>query len=546
MIAVSRRHLAVLFEVLGQQKSAVVRMAAWSLLEAGPVFLSGRLIACAIDEGFLRQRPMAGVAWLGLLAVSMAVGALGSSRVYLALGTAVEPIRDELVTRLVAGALGSGALGGGTVSNPGSNPGPNASTVAQATQQVEIVRDSVAGMLLGLRYFVFTSVTALLGLLSLAPIMFAAVAPPIVLAMVIVILMLRSLATRQRRVLLADERVATTVATMTEGLRDIAACGAGARVTTALVVDFDRQAEYSVALARRGALRNLTVTLGGLLPVVLVLAITPFLLRDGASAGVIVGTITYLLHGLRPALQTLASTASQTALRLAVAIQRIGETSTGVTSAGVPEQPRPEAPPSFSLASSAELVLDGVTFAYSDMAEPIVRDLDLVIPDGDHLAVVGPSGIGKSTLADLMAGVRRPQAGEVRLAGVPLPAMDLSGLSLARTLIPQETYVFAGTLRENLAWLGLSVTTDDLHRAVAAFGLEPIVERAGGYDTPLDPITLSAGERQLVALARAYLSPARLVILDEACCYLSTPSSKLVPSTPSHGVTAVSWSSHTG
>ncbi|MEV0198196.1 ATP-binding cassette domain-containing protein [Nonomuraea sp. NPDC050691] len=135
--------------------------------------------------------------------------------------------------------------------------------------------------------------------------------------------------------------------------------------------------------------------------------------------------------------------------------------------------------------------------------------LDLSVPEGEHLAVVGPSGAGKSTLAALVSGLLRPDAGEALIGGVPAASADPS----ARVLIPQEAYVFRGTLRENLTYL---TPEGDLDRAVAALGAEELVEAAGGYDAPLDAAALSAGQRQLVALARAYLSPARLVILDEA------------------------------
>jgi ATP-binding cassette subfamily C protein len=166
--------------------------------------------------------------------------------------------------------------------------------------------------------------------------------------------------------------------------------------------------------------------------------------------------------------------------------------------------------------AGVDLELRRVTFAYSARGEPVLRDLDLAVPAGDHLAVVGPSGIGKSTLAALVAGMLRPGRGEVCVGGTPAheAAPD------ARVLIPQQAYVFAGTLGENLRYLCPGARAADLDRAVDAVGLRPLVERVGGYDAPVAPATLSAGEQQLVALGRAYLSPARLVILDEATCHL--------------------------
>ena len=88
-----------------------------------------------------------------------------------------------------------------------------------------------------------------------------------------------------------------------------------------------------------------------------------------------------------------------------------------------------------------------------------------------------------------------------------------------RILIPQEAYVFAGTLKENLTYLHPATKTE-LDEAAEAIGLAPFVTRLGGYGAAITPAALSAGERQLIALTRAYLPPARLVILDEATCHL--------------------------
>jgi len=145
----------------------------------------------------------------------------------------------------------------------------------------------------------------------------------------------------------------------------------------------------------------------------------------------------------------------------------------------------------------------------------VVRDLDLTVEPGEHLAVVGPSGIGKSTVASLVCGLRVPGRGEVRLGETPAAELDPARLAATRVLIPQEAYVFTGTLRENLTYLNPNATTEEIHAAVEHVG-------AGypDYDAELNPRDMSAGERQLVALVRAYLSPAPLVVLDEATCHL--------------------------
>ena len=156
-----------------------------------------------------------------------------------------------------------------------------------------------------------------------------------------------------------------------------------------------------------------------------------------------------------------------------------------------------------------------MTFAYGPHAEPVIAGLDLVVDEGDHLAVVGPSGIGKSTLAALIAGMLEPVKGKILIGGVQADHVDLT----ARVLIPQEAYVFRGSLLENLTYL-TEAPPIALDEAVAVVGMADLVDQLGGYSAKIDPVTLSAGQRQLIALVGAYLTPARLMVLDEATCHL--------------------------
>ncbi|MET8825543.1 ABC transporter ATP-binding protein [Streptomyces sp. NPDC004610] len=183
-----------------------------------------------------------------------------------------------------------------------------------------------------------------------------------------------------------------------------------------------------------------------------------------------------------------------------------------------PELPPPPRPaPGRSPALRAEL--RGVSFAYGPRARPVLDRLDLVLRPGDQLAVVGPSGSGKSTLAAVLAGVLAPTAGEVRWNDRPALALPHEAPTL-RTLLPQQPYVFTGTLRDNLRYLRPTVPLADIAAAVTAIGLEAVVDRLGGLDTPFDPRRLSRGEGQLVALARAHVATAPLLILDEATSHL--------------------------
>jgi len=174
---------------------------------------------------------------------------------------------------------------------------------------------------------------------------------------------------------------------------------------------------------------------------------------------------------------------------------------------------------------AATVQLRGVGFAYPD-GPPVLRDVDVTIPAGASVAVVGATGSGKTTIARLVARLMDPTDGTVLLDGVDLRDIPVADLRRRVVLVPQEGFLFDGTLAENVAYGlrgpdGAMPSPDDARvaEAVDALGLRPWVdELAGGLSAPVGQRgeSLSAGERQLVALARAYLAEPDLLLLDEA------------------------------
>ncbi|GAA3235221.1 ABC transporter ATP-binding protein [Nonomuraea helvata] len=481
------------WRALSREPRRLVAMGLWSVLEAAPAFLIGHAVARAIEDGFARAEPVTGLAWLAALGVAWLVAAVAARQVVLCVAAVAEPFRDDLLAHVVEGTLRQA-------------DGRDSAAVARATLQVELARDAFAAVVTTVRGFAFTVVSVVLGLVTLAPQALALVLPPFAAGLALFLASLPALARRQRAFLLADERLADAMTGVAGGLRDIEACGLQDRTYERLDRQVGDQAAAARALARVTAARTAALAVGGWLPVMLVLAGTPWLLDGGLGPGVIVGTLAYVAQSLAPALGGLVQGLSVSGVRLAATLRRIA--------ASAP--PAPRARPSLRPASS-DVRLSSVTFAYGPHSAPVLDGLDLVIPEGDHLAVVGPSGAGKSTLAALVSGMLRPAEGEVLVGGVPADRIDPD----ARVLIPQEAYVFRGTLAENLAYPQTPADLKErLDEAVAAVGVRELVDALGGYEALLDPAALSAGQRQLVALVRAYLAPARLVILDEATCHL--------------------------
>ncbi|MQY05424.1 ATP-binding cassette domain-containing protein [Actinomadura macrotermitis] len=485
---------------------ALRRLAAWSALESLPVFASGLLLARAVDQGFLAHRPAVGMAWLAALAVLHVLGAFGTGRVYPWLAATVEPMRDSLVSDVVAAALrrtlneSTGAAGAG---------------VSQVTEQAEAVRALLGTALRNVRQLLTAGVAALLGLALLSPPLALAIGLPVVLALAVFVAFLGVQVRRYRAVIRHAERIGESAGAVVQGVRDVVACAAEDRAAATVAEPIDAQAAALRSFARSRLVRLPVLVLGVHLPLLTLLMLSPYLTaHHRLTAGEIAGGVGYLVTGLQPGIVLLVDAGGTLLLSLAVILGRLAE---------VCAEPGGTRPAGLLLtASSFDIEADHVTFAYSPEAEPVLAGLSLHVPEGTHLAVVGPSGTGKSTLANVLTGLAHPQRGRVTLGKVPLPRLDPAQLRTAVTLIPQESYVFAGTVRENLAYLRPHATAAQLDEAVQAVGLTGLLGRLGGYEAEIPPGggSLSHGERQLITLARAYLSPAPVVILDEATSHL--------------------------
>lgn len=170
--------------------------------------------------------------------------------------------------------------------------------------------------------------------------------------------------------------------------------------------------------------------------------------------------------------------------------------------------------------------LDGVTFGY-DADVPVLVDFDLVIEPGETMAVVGPTGAGKSTVAKLVTRFYDPNAGAVRIDGYDLRSVTLHSLRSQLGVVPQEPFLFNRSIRDNIAFARPDASDEEVWEACRAVGIEDLIDR---LDDGLDSFvhergaSLSSGERQLLALARAFLARPRVLVLDEATSNLDLAS----------------------
>jgi ABC-type multidrug transport system fused ATPase/permease subunit len=201
-----------------------------------------------------------------------------------------------------------------------------------------------------------------------------------------------------------------------------------------------------------------------------------------------------------------------------------------------------------------EIELDDVWFSYAgggdarevaDGDEWAMRGIDLTIPAGQTVALVGETGAGKSTLAKLVARFYDPQRGRVLVDGHDLRDLDSGALRSQLGIVPQEGFLFSGTIRENVAFGRPDASLEEIQAAVRSVGADPFISRLpDGIETEIGErgVQLSAGQRQLVSFGRALLAEPRILILDEATSNVDVRTERVIEEALGrllHGRTAI-------
>lgn len=308
----------------------------------------------------------------------------------------------------------------------------------------------------------------------------------------------------------ANTELAENLAATVEGARTAEALG----LQQARIAASESVAEYTARTRTRTLfLRSVlfpVVDLGHVLPVTLALLLGGALYRSGSvSLGVVVTAALYLWQLVGPL---------DTVLQWIEQLQRSGASFARIAGVGeVAGEP----------SSTDETPVDdgieaaGVRFAY-DGGRPVLRGVDLVVRPGERLALVGPSGAGKTTLGRLLAGLDEPTEGSVTVGGVPLSRLPAAERGRRVVMVTQEHHVFLGTLRDNLGIAAEQADDDAMRAALAAVGVDWVDTLSDGLDTRLGAggVWLDAARAQQVALARVVLADPHTVLLDEATSLL--------------------------
>ncbi len=169
-----------------------------------------------------------------------------------------------------------------------------------------------------------------------------------------------------------------------------------------------------------------------------------------------------------------------------------------------------------------------VCFGYSEDRE-IIHDFTFKVKPGSTVAIVGPTGAGKSTLLNLLMRFHDPDSGEILIDGIPTVSMLRSQVREQFSMVLQDSWVFRGTFRENIAYSTPGVTQEDVENACKVVGTDEFIRsRPEGYDTVVDGSELSVGQKQQIAIARAIVKNAPMIILDEATSSVDTRTERRI------------------
>jgi ABC-type multidrug transport system fused ATPase/permease subunit len=392
---------------------------------------------------------------------------------------------------------------------------PGGELVARVTSDATLLRRAAASSLVQLTKSVIMLIGSIVLMLVLAPLLLLVTVGGIAAIFVLVALLMPGLARANERAQDAVGRLGGTLDSVLRAIKTVKASRSEGKERERVLQDAEEAAAQGIKVSVIQTLSSVVAGAGSQLAIMLVLAIGAWQISEGTiTVATLVAFLLYALQLVDPVMNTIESVAElQSGVAAANRIAEIDYLDSEVDS------PNAAVVPNSNNRNVVEF--HNVTATYDLAKPPVIQNLNLRIPRFGHTAIVGPSGAGKTTVFTLLLRFLDVHSGELQVENVPTPRWSLGQLRSKIVYVEQDTPLLPGSLRYNLAYFRPDASDGEIWEALRKVRLNQRFESIqGALDSDLTATTMSGGERQRIALARALVAKPEILLLDEATAQL--------------------------